>query len=115
MLCRKTMEAWRGLDDCPTQRPFWCSHPHCLRCNWDDDRDGGASALAAQLGERPMAERRHDPRYPGADYLQDHYFVAWLCPNCAENRAIARWFTRVVRGRFPGAAIVRPHERAATT
>src|SRR5688572_5180453 len=59
------------LSVCPTERPAWCAHPHCLYCNWDDDDEHAASAYAAHLGERSSEDRHYDPEWPGAHYIQD--------------------------------------------
>jgi hypothetical protein len=99
--------AWDDLHTCPRTRPFWCSHPHCLWCNWDQDRDHEASAMAASLGERPLSDRRHDPRFPDADYVEDRRYVAWLCVECAADPELVRWFAATVRRSYPEAILIR--------
>jgi hypothetical protein len=90
----------REMRVCPAERPFWCAHPHCLFCNWDDDRDGHASTLAAHLGECDPRERHLD------DFSERHHYVAWLCVECADDASIVRWFTDTVHAGYPDATIV---------
>jgi hypothetical protein len=111
-------EHGEDLDRCPRERPFWCAHPHCLWCNWDDFRADGppewnaADLWAAHLGERPPAERRHDPRHPETHYAEGRRYVAWLCGDCAAEGRTARWFRDTVLRRYPQATIVRDPRRA---
>ncbi len=28
---------WEELNACPLVQPYWCAHPHCLSCNWDEE------------------------------------------------------------------------------
>ena len=97
--------AWEELWDCPKQRPFWCSHPHCLWCNWDEE-DSSAWTLAAFLGPTLPYERYYDSRFPAGDYIQDRRYVAWLCEECADDAALVRWFADRVGRYYPWASIV---------
>jgi hypothetical protein len=97
--------AWEELWDCPQKRPFWCSHPHCLWCNWDEE-DSSAWILAAFLGPTLPYERHYDPRYPESHYIQDRRYVAWLCEECADDAALVRWFADRVGRYYPWASIV---------
>ncbi|HET8632017.1 MAG TPA: aminoglycoside adenylyltransferase domain-containing protein [Thermomicrobiales bacterium] len=97
---------WEDLWPCPEARPFWCSHPHCLWCNWDGEASENWT-LAAHLGERPPSERRYDPRYPAGHYVQDRRYLAWLCEDCAADAGLASWFVAQVRTLYPDATIIR--------
>ena len=96
----------RDLSECPTRRPFWCAHPQCLWCDWDDDAYHWASEYAAHPGERPEGERYRDPAFPEADYIWHRRYVAWLCEDCAEAATTVRWFVRTVQRRFPEAQVL---------
>lgn len=97
--------AWEALWDCPRQRPFWCSHPHCLWCNFDEE-DRSAWTLAAFLGPTLPFERYYDPSYPDAHYIHERRYVAWLCEDCAEDLEVVRWFVNRVTRYYPVASIV---------
>jgi hypothetical protein len=97
--------AWEELWDCPQKRPFWCSHPHCLWCNWDEE-DSDAWNLAAFLGPTLPYERHYDPRYPAGHYIQDRRYVAWLCQECATDIELVRWFVSQVGCYYPWSLIV---------
>lgn len=98
--------AWEDLWDCPRQRPFWCSHPHCLWCNWDSE-DADEWTLAASLGPTLPFECYYHPSYPNGHYIQDRRYVAWLCEECAALSVLVRWFTLQVRGHYRAATIFR--------
>jgi len=97
--------AWEDLWDCPRERPFWCSHPHCLWCNWDRE-ECDEWELAAFLGPTLPYERYYDPRFPAGHYIQDRRYVAWLCEDCAADVELVRWFGSLVRRYYPQASIV---------
>lgn len=97
--------SWEELWDCPRKRPFWCSHPHCLWCNWDAE-ESDEWVLAAFLGPTLPYERYYDPRYPAGHYIQDRRYVAWLCEECADDAALIRWFADRVGRYYSGASIV---------
>jgi hypothetical protein len=97
--------AWEELWDCPQKRPFWCSHPHCLWCNWDEE-EYDEWKLAAFLGPTLPYERHDDPRFPAGHYTLDRRYVAWLCEECATDSELVRWFANRVSRYYPWAAIV---------
>ena len=106
----------RDLGTCPHERPFWCAHPHCLYCNWHDDRDGDASAFAAHLGDTTPHERRQDRRWPESDYVENRRYIGWLCVECANDSRIIRWFLETVVDAYPDATLVsRPGTRDETS
>ena len=97
--------AWEDLWDCPRKRPYWCSHPHCLWCNWDVE-DSDEWGLAAFLGPTLPYERYYHPRFPEANYIQDRRYVAWLCEECATDAKLVRWFASLVRRYYPWVLVV---------
>ena len=99
-------DGWDALWDCPKARPYWCSRPHCLWCNWDR-YDSDEWTVAAHLGERPLDERHYDPKYPEGHYVEDRFYVAWLCYECAEYEEQRDWFVRCVQECYPAAVLVR--------
>jgi len=96
---------WESLYPCPDTRPFFCSHPHCLRCNWHDE-ECDVWALAAHLGEKPIEDRHYDPAFPAGHYIQDRYYVAWLCEDCADRAELTRWFITTVGAAYPDAVLL---------
>src|SRR4051794_12926927 len=97
--------AWEDLWDCPRARPYFCSHPHCLWCNWDDG-DCDTWASAAYLGVTLPFERYYHPGYPASHYIEERRYVAWLCVECASWPVLVRWFASRVRRHYPDAYIV---------
>jgi hypothetical protein len=106
---------WEDLQRCPDSRPFWCAHPHCLWCNWDDDQDHDASAIAASLGDRPVSERLYDPGFPEANYVEDRRYVAWTCFECESDPDLVKWFVDTVRQTYPEAVLIRAPGQAGET
>jgi hypothetical protein len=94
------------IGNCPRERPFWCSHPHCLFCNWDDNQRRAASALAAYVASVTGYDAPRLLRSAPAFAAESRRWVAWLCVRCARDRATVRWFCRTVRGTYPGAVVV---------
>ncbi len=87
---------------CPRERPYWCAHPHCLSCNFDDRRGWPAAALAAFVAA-PVAGVHGDA---GAPVREGRAYVAWLCRSCVRDAATVRWFLGVVRRAHPCARVV---------
>jgi len=105
----------REISRCPRERPFWCSHPHCLSCNWDDNRQQAASALAAFVHATVGLATSDLMLLPPTSLREARRWVAWLCAECLGEPATVRWFYRTVRRQFPHAVVVaRPGTDAET-
>jgi hypothetical protein len=87
---------------CPRERPYWCAHPHCLHCNFDDRQGWPASALAAFVAA-PSAGPRGGA---GTVVREGRSYVAWLCRRCVRDAVTLRWFLALVRREHPGAQVV---------
>ena len=96
----------REIASSPRERPYWCSHPHSLYCNWDDDQERRASALAAYVYSIAGLDARAIALLAPGAARESRTWVAWLCAGCLENPATVRWFYRTVRRRFRGALVV---------
>jgi hypothetical protein len=96
----------REIGNCPRERPYWCSHPHCLFCNWDDNQRRAASALAAYVITGRGYGNAGLAHLAPALAAESRRWVAWLCVACMRQPETIRWFYRTVRRSYPGAVVV---------